>query len=51
MRELMKNVAAAKSDGSFSPEQLDEFAAFVSPSLDEQSRARLAELINMIKGD
>lgn len=50
MSELMKNVAASKSDGTFSPEQLDEFVSFVSPSLDARSRARLVELVNMIKG-
>lgn len=50
MQELMKNVSAAKSDGSFSAEQLDEFVTFVSPNLDESSRKRLAELVGMIKG-
>ena len=50
MSELMKNVAASKSDGTFSPEQLDEFVSFVSPSLDAQSRERLIELVGMIKG-
>lgn len=49
MGELMKNVAAAKENGSFSAEQLDEFARFVAPSLDEKSRKRLAELINTLK--
>lgn len=49
MRELMKNVAAAKGNGSFSAEQLDEFVRFVSPNLDEQSRKRLNELVDMIK--
>ncbi|MCH5163221.1 MAG: hypothetical protein J1G38_07040 [Clostridiales bacterium] len=49
MGELMKNVAAAKENGSFSAEQLDDFAQFVAPSLDEKSRNRLTELINAIK--
>lgn len=49
MGELMKNVSAAKNDGTFSAEQLDEFARFVAPSLDEKSRKRLAELIETIK--
>ncbi len=49
MSELMKNVADAKENGSFSAEQLDEFMGFVSPNLDEKSRKKLAELINMIK--
>lgn len=50
MGELMKNVAAAKGDGTFSEEQIDEFVRFVSPNLDEGSRERLNELVNMIKG-
>lgn len=50
MGALMRNVAAAKSDGTFSERELDEFVAFVSPSLDEASRVRLAELVRMIKG-
>lgn len=50
MQELMKNVSAAKSDGSFSAAQLDEFVSFVSPNLDESARAKLAELVSMIKG-
>lgn len=49
MGELMKNVSAAKENGSFSADQLDDFARFVSPSLDEKSRRRLLELINTIK--
>lgn len=50
MSALMRNVAEAKSDGSFSESQLDEFVSFVSSSLDEASRERLAELVKMIKG-
>ncbi len=49
MSELMKNVSAAKNNGTFSADQLDEFAKFVAPSLDEKSRKRLAELIETIK--
>ncbi len=49
MAELMKNVAAAKSNGTFSAEQLDDFVKFVSPNLDESSRKRLEELVGMIK--
>ena len=51
MQELFKKVAAAKSDGSFSPEQLDDFVRFMSPNLDEQSLKRLTELVGMIKGE
>lgn len=49
MGELMNNVSAAKANGTFSAEQLDDFARFVSPSLDDKSRKRLLELINVIK--
>ncbi len=50
MQELMQKVSAAKSTGSFSVDQLDDFVRFVSPELDEQSRSRLSELVKMIKG-
>ena len=46
---LMQTVNSAKADGSFSAESLDEFVGFVSPGLDEQARARLMGLVNMIK--
>lgn len=49
MSELMRTASAAKADGSFSPEQLDEFVAFMSSSLDEQSLERLKALVRMIK--
>lgn len=49
MSELFRTVSSAKSDGTFSAAQLDEFVGFVSPSLDEQSSARLRELVKMIK--
>lgn len=51
MGELMKNVAAAKGNGTFSEEQIDEFVRFVSPQLDDSARERLNELVGMIKGD
>lgn len=49
MNELMNNVSAAKANGTFSAEQLDDFYRFVSPNLDEKSRRRLNELITVIK--
>lgn len=49
MQTLMKYVDAAKSDGSFSPEQLDRFVRFVSPNLDDSSRDRLVRLSELIK--
>ncbi len=48
--ELMRAVASAKSDGSFSQDRIDDFVNFISPELDEASRARLKELVGMIKG-
>ncbi|MBD5132203.1 MAG: hypothetical protein HDT28_06445 [Clostridiales bacterium] len=48
MQALMQKVSASKRAGTFSPEQLEDFVRFVSPSLDEQSRNRLNELVNMI---
>ncbi len=50
MGELMRSVASAKNSGSFDAAELDDFAAFVSPNLDEDQRKRLAELIRMVKG-
>lgn len=50
LAELKKNVDTAKNDGSFSIERLDEFVEFASASLDEKSKERLVELVNMIKG-
>ncbi len=49
MSELMRAVSSARSDGSFSPEQLDEFVGFVAPSLDEQSLAKLRALVETVK--
>ncbi|MCX4314989.1 MAG: hypothetical protein OSJ83_14195, partial [Clostridia bacterium] len=34
MSELMRAVSSAQSDGSFSPDRLDEFVGFVAPNLD-----------------
>lgn len=51
MSELVRTVAAEKQNGTFSAATLDEFVSFVSPSLDERSRARLNELVRMIKKD
>ena len=48
---LMQSVGAAKASGTFSEETLDEFVGFVSPQLDERTRARLIGLVNMIKSN
>ena len=49
MTELFRSVAAEKQNGTFSAATIDEFVSLVSPSLDEKSRARLNELVRMIK--
>lgn len=51
MRALRQNVAAAKRNGSFSVEQIDNFVGLVSPGLDEASRQRLNALVEMIKSE
>ncbi len=48
--ELLSKVAEAKSDGSFDSQKIDEFVETVSPSLDEATRARLKDLVALIKG-
>ena len=49
MRALRQNVAAAKRNGTFSTEQLDNFVRIISPSLDDASRERLNSLLLMIE--
>ncbi len=49
MAELMKSIAAAKQDGTFSIDELEAFAAFAAPSLDEKAQARLKGIIEAIK--
>ncbi len=49
MSALMRSVSDAKSNGSFSADQLDSFVGFVSPSLDDDSRTKLNALVDMIK--
>ena len=51
MQELLKNVARAKGNGTFSTEQLREFVEFVTPSLDDAARDRLNELVAIIEGE
>lgn len=48
---LKKNVAAAKSNGSFSPEKINELVRLVSPGLDDGSRERLNGLVAMIMNE
>lgn len=49
-QELFRKVYAAKSDGTFSSEQIDEFVKMISPNLDDAQKKRLNELVRMIKG-
>ena len=49
--ELLRVVAEAKRNGTFSEETLDGFVDFVSSSLDDDSRARLSELVREIKSE
>ncbi len=49
--ELMRAVAEAKRNGTFSEETLDGFVDFVSSSLDDSSRNRLKELVKEIKSE
>ncbi|MCH5160975.1 MAG: hypothetical protein J1G04_02990 [Clostridiales bacterium] len=49
--ELMRAVASAKQDGTFSEDMLDSFVDFVSSSLDDGARQRLNELVQAIKSE
>ena len=48
LNEIMKTANKGKSEGSFSSEQLKQFAANVSPMLNAEQRARLNSVIEMI---
>ena len=47
--ELMKAARRAKEDGSFSEQSLEEFVNLVSPHLSEEQKAKLSNLISVIK--
>ena len=49
MLALMQTVSAAKRDGTFTDESLEDFVGFVSPNLDGEQRRRLGELADMIR--
>lgn len=51
LKALRGNVAAAKRNGTFSVEQLDSFVSLVSSGLDDATRQRLNELVEMIKAE
>lgn len=51
MTELMRAVASGRRDGTFSESQLDEFVGFVSPSLDDDARKKLENLVKTIKNN
>ncbi len=46
--ELKKQVDMAKSDGSFSPQAMEQFAARVGPMLNESQREKMKELMKMM---
>ena len=47
--ELIKAARQAKEDGSFSEQSLEEFVNLVSPHLSEEQKAKLSNLISVIK--
>ena len=49
MSELMRSVEQGKQDGSFTPEAAEAFMKKVSPMLDDAQRARMRQLMGMLK--
>ena len=49
MDALMKQVQQQKADGSFSPEQLDAFAARASAMLDDAQKKKLRQILSRIR--
>ena len=49
VNELFRKVSDGKRNGTFDPQQLDEFAKQVSPMLTAQQRMKLCQLIKMLK--
>ena len=48
LREIMRAASKSKQDGSLSQEHLSRFVASVSPMLNEEQRARLSGVVEMI---
>lgn len=51
LNELMEKVRASRADGSFDPGRLTALVETVSPVLTPARRARLDEIVRMIKGE
>lgn len=49
MSDLLANVEAAKSEGTFSKEALEEFKSRVAPMLSEEQRRRLDEITGKLE--
>ena len=49
MSDLLANVEAAKSEGTFSKEALEEFKSRVAPMLSEEQRKRLDEITGKLE--
>lgn len=51
MSELKKAVKAAKEDGTFNEQSIENFADLVSPYLSDEQKEKLSGLISVIKCD
>ncbi len=49
MAEILKMSSKGKKDGSVNIEQIENFAQTLSPSLTEEQRVRLSEMLKLIK--
>ncbi len=47
--ELMRSVEAAKQDGSFSKEAVEQFASRVAPMLNDEQRDKLGDILKMLE--
>ena len=51
LSEIIKTAQKGKADGSISNEDLNRFATSVSPMLNEEQRARLQSVLDIINRD
>ena len=51
LETLKRAVRSAKSSDSYSAETIENFCNFVTPMLDDESRARLVEVMSMLDGE
>ena len=49
--ELMKNVRAAKANGTYDPEQMRAFIALASPSLTPAQREKMENVVRLMNAD